>query len=87
MAGLSIPLHQTGTGREKRQAGDVVNAQTFHQQGSVAFHRLDAQVQPRGDLLGAMALGDQLQDLPLARCKQLPPSGQIDRPDPPIPWG
>lgn len=49
--------------RELRQLGDAVEVEALHEIGAVRLDRLDADVQHRGDLLGAAALGDQLQDL------------------------
>ncbi len=49
------------------QTGDVVDAKSFHQQGPVRLHRLDADAEPPGDRLGRRAFGDQLEDLLLPR--------------------
>src|SRR5262245_7959480 len=49
-----------------RETRHVVDADAFHDARAVVGHRLLAQPQRAGDLLGALALRDVAQDLPLA---------------------
>ena len=56
---------EAGPEGEADQAGDVEDLQAFHHLPAVRLHRLDAQLQPERHLLGRVAFGDELQDLPL----------------------
>ena len=44
-----------------------MNAETLHQLRAVGLDGLDRQIEPLGNVAGAVALGDQLQHLALAR--------------------
>src|SRR5215472_7405769 len=58
---------QTEADGVAHQAGDVVDAEPLHQTRSVRFDSLHAGLEQLRDLLARLALGDQLQDLALAR--------------------
>ena len=49
------------------QVGRGVNVQLLHDTGPMELHRFHRHAEDRGDLLRAAALGDELQDFPLAR--------------------
>ena len=68
---LSIFLHDAGAHGKADQAGDIVDAEAFHQKCAMGFDGLYAHVKPRRDLLRACALGDKLENLPLSRRKRL----------------
>ena len=62
--------------REALQARHVMDVKAIHQALTMGLHRLDAGVQQPGDLLARLALGNELEDLALARRELL------QRPDP-----
>src|SRR5262249_10841750 len=62
-----VRLDQPGSDGVAHQPGNVVDVEPLHQLHAVRLHRLDADLQPAGDLLGRLALGDHLQDLALPR--------------------
>src|ERR1700688_4827233 len=49
------------------EAGNVVDVELLHEGGAVRLDRLDAGREQGGDLLGRSSLGDELEDLALAR--------------------
>src|SRR5579871_6602839 len=53
-----LPIHC-----KSHQTRHVVNVQLLHQAGPISVHRLWAEAQPRGNLLGAHALYQQREDL------------------------
>src|SRR5437867_3093786 len=57
--------------RIPHQPRNVMNAQTLHQLGPVCLHGLYTDFQQMSDGLGAVAVANQLQDLPLAGCEGL----------------
>src|SRR5688572_17507246 len=52
--------------RVAHQPRHVADAKALHDLRAVRLHRLHREVEQEGDLLGALAPGDELQDLPLA---------------------
>ena len=62
---LRFGRDQAGADRESDQAGNVANAETFHQLRAVVLHGLDAQLEDASDLFRPVALCNQLQNLPL----------------------
>lgn len=54
-------------GREDRKPGDAVDMKLPHDGGAVGLDRSHASSEDDGDFLGALALGDELQDFALAR--------------------
>ena len=65
------PLDHPFRDRIPRQPRNVMNAQTLHQLGPVCFHGLYTDFQQMSDGLGAVAVANQPQDLPLAGCEGL----------------
>jgi hypothetical protein len=61
-----LRLDQTAPDRIARQIDAVAHAELTEDVGSVAFDGLDAEDELRRDLLGALSLADELQDLELA---------------------
>src|SRR5712692_3464714 len=61
------------------EAGNVVNFQRLHDLSAVHFDRLDADLEPFGNLFGPVAFGDQLQYFSLPRRQPL--EGRGWRPD------
>ena len=49
------------------EGGRLTDVQLAHELDPVGFDGFDAQAQAPGDLLGRLALGDELQDLALSR--------------------
>src|SRR6266496_1684567 len=70
---LLFNRHQSRSDGESHQPGHVVNIQSLHQLGSVGLDCLDADAQNSGDILGAVAFCNQLQDLTLTRSQPLDP--------------
>src|SRR5687768_16102979 len=65
-AGLWLGRGKALVHGELGQAGDAVDLELVHDLGAVGLDGLDAHVQPRGDLLGGLALGHELEHLALA---------------------
>src|SRR5689334_14202412 len=53
--------------RVQDEAGDVADAEAFHERAAMRLDGLHAQAEREGDFLGAVAFGDELQDLALPR--------------------
>lgn len=63
--------YQAVADRTAHQPRHIEDAEPLHDLAAVGLHRLDAQEQALGDLPGAVAFGDELQDLTLTRRQQL----------------
>src|SRR5882757_783253 len=69
MTVLRLPFLRRGSDGEHRKAHPVVAAGLVHQVRDVLLHRGHAEVQTVPDLLIAVALADQVQDLVFAWCQ------------------
>src|SRR5579884_1141931 len=74
-----VGRNQTVTDGEAYQVWDIVQSKLLHNIGTVSLHGFDAQDEAVGDLLAGVALGDQSQDLQLARTEHTQLIGQLLR--------
>ena len=64
--GPALRLDESAPDGVPRELDTIVHAELLQDVRAVALHRLLADDEPVGDLLGAIALGDQLDDFLLA---------------------
>src|SRR6185312_4764231 len=60
-------VDQSALDGEDREPGDVADSKPLHQRGAMGLDGLRADLEGEGDLLGALALRDHLEDLALPR--------------------
>src|SRR5262245_41950459 len=68
---LLVQRYQPRSNRETHETRHIVNAESLHQLCSMCLNCLDTNSQNLSDVLGAVALRNQLQNLPLARSQTL----------------